>query len=229
MKISGLEKLTLLDYPGKMAAIVFISGCNFRCPFCHNRDLVLSENTPEITEEELFSFLNKRKNILDGVVISGGEPLLYDETLSLMKKIKDMGYSVKLDTNGSFPERLKKAIKEGLCDYVAMDIKNSKEKYHVACGNEKIDISDIEKSVEFLKEGNIPYEFRTTVAKELHTTEDMEKIGKWIEGAEKYFIQPYRDSETVLSPICSVPKKEEIQSLKNAIMPFVTEVSVRGE
>ena len=230
MKISGLQKLTLLDYPGKMAAIVFISGCNFRCPFCHNSDLVLSKGeAPEIKEEELFAFLNKRKNVLDGVVISGGEPLLYDETLVLMKKIKKLGYSIKLDTNGSFPKRLEKAVREGLCDYVAMDIKNSKEKYFETCGTEKIDISGVEKSVEFLKQGLIPYEFRTTVTNELHTIEDMIKIGKWIEGAPKYFIQLYRDSESVIARRCTTPKKEEIEKIKNALAPFFAEVSVRGE
>lgn len=230
MKISGLQKLTLLDYPGKMAAILFVGGCNFRCPFCHNSDLVLlPEGVQEIAEEEIFSFLNKRKGILDGVVISGGEPLLYEETLSLMKKIKEMGYFVKLDTNGSFPERLKRAVNEGLCDYVAMDIKNSKEKYAITCGKENIDISPIEDSVEFLKEGKIPYEFRTTVACELHTTEDMKKIGRWLSGADKYFIQPYRDSEGVLSPGLTTPKKEESEEFKTAVSPFITEVYVRGE
>ena len=230
MKIFGLQKLTLLDYPGKMAAILFVGGCNFRCPFCHNSDLVLlSEGVREITEDEIFSFLSKRKNILDGVVISGGEPLLYEETLCLMKKIKELGYFVKLDTNGSFPERLKRAVKEGLCDYVAMDIKNSKEKYAITCGKENFDISSVEESVDFLKEGNVPYEFRTTVTRELHTSDDMKKIGGWIQGADKYFIQPYRDSEQVLSCGLTTPKKEESDEFKSVVSPFVTEVCVRGE
>ena len=229
MKISGLQKLTLLDYPGKMAAIIFIAGCNFLCPFCHNSDLVVApKDSPEISQEEIFSFLNKRKGILDGIVISGGEPLLYEETIDLIKRIKDLGYSVKLDTNGSFPERLKEVIDKGLVDYVAMDIKNCKEKYAKTIGKESFDISKIERSVEILKNGKIPYEFRTTIVHELHTPQDIVDIGKWINGAKAYFLQPYRDSETVILKGFSAPEKLELEAIKAEIKPFAENVEIRG-
>lgn len=229
MKISGLQKLTLLDYPGKMAAIIFIAGCNFLCPFCHNSDLVVApKDAPEISQEEIFSFLNKRKGILDGIVISGGEPLLYEETIDLIKRIKDLGYSVKLDTNGSFPERLKEVIDKGLVDYVAMDIKNCKEKYAKTIGKESFDISKIERSVEILKNGKVPYEFRTTIVRELHTPQDIVDIGKWINGTKNYFLQPYRDSESVIMKGFSAPKKDELEAIKAEIKPFAENVEIRG-
>ncbi len=229
MKISGLQKLTLLDYPGKMAAIVFIAGCNFLCPFCHNSDLVISAASfPEIKEEELFSFLNKRKGILDGIVISGGEPLLYEETKDLIRRIKDLGYLVKLDTNGSFPKRLKEIIDDGLVDYVAMDIKNSKEKYAKTIGKDSFDISPIEESVKILMEAKVPYEFRTTIVDELHTPQDLVDIGKWIKGAKNYFLQPYRDSETVIKQGFSVPDGDKLEAIKTAAEPYVANVTIRG-
>lgn len=229
MKISGLQKLTLLDYPGKMAAIIFISGCNFLCPFCHNSDLVVApKDAPEISQEEIFSFLNKRKGILDGIVISGGEPLLYEETIDLIKRIKDLGYAVKLDTNGSFPERLKEVTDKELVDYVAMDIKNCKEKYAKTIGKETLDISKIERSVEILKNGKIPYEFRTTIVHELHTPQDIVDIGKWINGAKNYFLQPYRDSENVILKGFSAPQKLELEAIKAEIKPFAENVEIRG-
>lgn len=228
MKISGLQKLTLLDYAGKMAAIVFIDGCNFRCPFCHNSSLVLGNNDPSISEEELFSFLNKRKNILDGIVISGGEPLLYEETLDLMAKIKSLSYHVKLDTNGSFPMRLKEAVKRGVVDYVAMDIKNSKEKYNKTIDKDNFDIAAIEESVDFLKENHVPYEFRTTVTNELHTPSDFEKIGGWVKGCPLYFLQPYRDSENVIRRGLTSPPDTILKLMKSALEPFVGDVQIRG-
>lgn len=229
MKISGLQKLTLLDYPGKMAAIIFCAGCNFLCPFCQNSELVLNpKNAPVIEMEELFSFLDKRRKILDGVVITGGEPLLYEETHGLIREIKDLGYSVKLDTNGSFPKRLKKLIDENLIDYVAMDIKNSKEKYGVTVGKEKFDIAPVEESVEILLSEKVDYEFRTTVTNELHTVEDFYEIGQWINGAKNYYLQAYRDSENVILRRFTTPDKEFLNRAKAVLMPFAANVDIRG-
>lgn len=229
MKISGLQKLTLLDYPGKMAAIIFCAGCNFICPLCQNSELVLSpQNAPSIEKDELFSFLNKRKNILEGVVITGGEPLIYEETYDLIKEIKDLGYFVKLDTNGSFPERLKNLIDARLVDYVAMDIKNSKEKYAKTTGREQLDTGLIEKSINILLSGVVEYEFRTTVTKELHTEQDFEEIGKWIKGAKHYYLQTYRDSESVISRRFTSPEKTFLDRIKAIVEPFVANVELRG-
>lgn len=229
MKISGLQKLTLLDYPGKMAAIIFCAGCNFICPFCQNSELVLSpQNAPSIEKDELFSFLNKRKKILDGIVITGGEPLIYEETYELIREIKDLGYLVKLDTNGSFPERLKRLIDDRLVDYVAMDIKNSKAKYAKTTGRDKTDTDLIEESINILLSGKVEYEFRTTVIKELHTEQDFNEIGKWIMGAKHYYLQAYRDSENVISRRFTPPEKSFLGRVKAIVEPFVANVELRG-
>lgn len=191
MKIGGLQKLTLLDYPGKMACIIFTAGCNFRCPFCHNASLV-THIEEEISESEVLAFLEKRKKILDGVVITGGEPLLYDLE-PFIRAIKEKGYLVKLDTNGSFPDRLKALVKKGLIDYVAMDIKNSPDKYALTAGA-SVDLEKIKESVEFLKSDAVDYEFRTTVVKPFFEKSDFTAIGEWIKGAKRYFIQSFTDS-----------------------------------
>jgi len=229
MRISGLQKLTLLDYPGKMAAIVFLHGCNFLCPFCHNGSLVTENDIQdEIKEEELFAFLNKRRNILDGIVISGGEPLLQHDTPDLIKKIKELGYFVKLDTNGSFPERLEDVIKSGAVDYIAMDIKNSKKKYSETVGRKDFDIKPIEKSVEILKSADIPYEFRTTVVKEFHNENDFYEIGKWLEGADRYFLQVYKDSDGVIMKGLNPPNVDKLQKMREISRNFISEVEIRG-
>ena len=169
MRIQGLQKLTLLDYPGKTACTIFLGGCNFRCPFCHNAALVTGvEDHENFSEEELFDFLKRRQGILDGVCISGGEPLICPDLDELLKKIRDMGYLIKLDTNGSFPERLIRLVEEGLIDQVAMDLKNSREKYARTVGLGQFDVRPIEESVEYLLEGHVPYAFRTTVVREFH-------------------------------------------------------------
>ena len=191
MKIGGLQKLTLLDYPGKMACIIFTAGCNFRCPFCHNASLV-THIEEEISESEVLAFLEKRKKILAGVVITGGEPLLYDLE-PFIRAIKEKGYLVKLDTNGSFPDRLKDLVKKGLIDYVAMDIKNSPDKYALTAGA-SVDLEKIKESVEFLKSDAVDYEFRTTVVKPFFEKSDFTAIGEWIKGAKRYFIQSFTDS-----------------------------------
>lgn len=210
MIFGGLQKLTLLDFPGVVACILFTRGCNFLCPFCHNALLVnrMSAAT-EIDEEEVISFLNKRKGILEGVCISGGEPLLHPELGNFIRRVKALGYKVKLDTNGSLPKRLKALASEGLLDYVAMDIKNSLEKYPMTAGTANINVQDIEESIDFLLGGSIPYEFRTTVTAELHTTQDIEFIARRIEGAERYFLQNFIDSGDLVG-VGNSPVKEEI-------------------
>lgn len=211
----GLQKLTLLDFPGAVACTVFTPGCNYRCPFCHNASLVEYESANRTGEglldkEELIAFLKKRSGLLDGVCITGGEPLLHKETLDLLKDIKKLGYKVKLDTNGSFPEHLAQILEEKSVDYVAMDIKNSPEKYSITAGNASC-LEKVKKSVTLLMQGNIPYEFRTTVTGNLHTKEDFIAIGKWIKGAEKYFLQPFTDSGDVL-------KKDPAYAVSNDLL-----------
>lgn len=219
MKINGFQKLTLLDFPEKMACIIFTSGCNFRCPFCHNASLVTHiDNTLDYTEEEIFGYLEKRKGLLEGVCISGGEPLLQPDIEEFIRKIKALGYAVKLDTNGSFPDKLIHLVKSGLIDYVAMDIKNCKEKYPLTSGCDKLDISDIERSVEFLLRDTVDYEFRTTVEDSLHTVEDIEKIADWIKGAKRYFIQNFNDSGDIIAENMNSVEKEKINKmLKTAL------------
>ena len=200
MQIKGYNKTTLLDYPEHVAATVFVGGCNFRCPFCHNADLVLNPNMQaDIGEEEVLAHLQKRKGILEGVCITGGEPTLQPDLPEFIKKIKGLGYPVKLDTNGYCPDVLEKLLEEGLLDYAAMDIKASKENYAMAAGLPQLDIGKIEESVKLLQNGSIPYEFRTTVVKGIHTIEEFEVIGQWLRGSRGYYLQAFRDSENVLA------------------------------
>ena len=198
MKIAGLMKLTLLDYPGKVACTVFLAGCNFRCPFCHNASLVRG-GEQEISREELFAFLKKRQGILDGVCITGGEPLMSDGAAELAREIKSLGYSVKLDTNGSYPERLADIIASGAVDYIAMDIKNAPDKYDTACGV-SVDKAKIKQSVEIIKNSGIAHEFRTTVVKGIHTAEDIAECAAFIGEGENYFLQCYKSSEDMIAP-----------------------------
>ena len=229
MRILGFQKLTLLDYPGKVACTIFMGGCNFRCPFCHNADLVLGPNEqPAISEEEILTTLRKRQGILEGVCITGGEPTLSLDLKGFLQKIKDLGYSIKLDTNGYRPDVLMELVAEGLIDYVAMDIKNSLQKYVEAVGLDDMDITKIQASIDFLKKDTIDYEFRTTIARELQTPEDMQKIGKWISGCKRYFLQPYRESERVIDPIFSSYEKEELEQICNSLKEYVQEVAIRG-
>lgn len=229
MKIQGLQKLTLLDYPEKVACTVFFAGCNFRCPFCHNASLVthISEE-PEMTEEAFFTFLKKRQGILDGVCITGGEPLLQPDIEDFIRKIKELGYAVKLDTNGSFPTKLKTLVEKGLVDYVAMDIKNSREAYGITAGVEKIDIASVEESVAYLKEGKVPYEFRTTVVKNLHTEEEFQRIGQWIAGAEKYFLQNFVNSGDLINSKVEGCSEEEMKEYLKVVQQYIPETKLRG-
>lgn len=228
MIIKGLQKTTLLDFPGKVACTVFTGGCNFRCPFCHNASLVISPDLSDfISEDEFFSFLKKRSSILDGVCVSGGEPLLQKGIEDFLQKIKDIGLAVKLDTNGSFPERLNSILTRGLVDYVAMDIKNSKEKYSLICGTE-VDTSKISESISMLISGSIPYEFRTTVVKEFHTPQDIEDMSKWIAGAEHYYLQSFKDSGDIISDGLSAYTPEEMRSLLDIARKNLPSAELRG-
>lgn len=228
MKICGLNKTTLLDYPGCVAATVFVGGCNFRCPFCHNGDLVLhSAKMKEYSEEEILTFLNKRKNVLEGVCVTGGEPTLYSDLPEFIAKIKSMGYKVKLDTNGSNPKMLKQLAEGNLLDYVAMDIKAPISGYHKVCGVQ-VNTESVQQSVAFLKQGVIPYEFRTTVVKELHTKQDIMEIGQWILGAENYYLQSYRETDENICKGFSAMEKEELFELEMELKKSIKNVKVRG-
>ena len=229
MKIYGLNKTTLLDYPGHVAAAVFLGGCNCRCPFCQNGDLVLRpESHAEIGEEELFAFLKKRKGILSGVCITGGEPTLEKELGELAGKIKEMGYLVKLDTNGLRPEVVGELLEDGLLDYIAMDVKNSMERYGETVGLEKIDVGKIRETIDLMMASGMDDEFRTTVVKELHGKKDMEAIGEEIRGAKAYFLQSYQESQGVIAPVFHSYSREEMEELAEAVRPFVPGAQVRG-
>jgi len=229
MKIHGFNTLTLLDYPGKVGATLFLGGCNFRCPFCQNGNLVLHpEREPFLPEEEVLAYLKKRQGILDGVCISGGEPTLHAELPSLIKKIKSLGYLVKLDTNGSRPKVIRGLYEEGLIDYVAMDIKSSPSRYRDVAGCEALDLAAIKESVEFLKSTVSEYEFRTTVVRELHTASDFADIASWITGCRAYFLQAYRDSDSVIHPGFSSYSKEELEGFCKLLREKIPLVSIRG-
>lgn len=227
----GLQKLTLLDYPGVMACTVFTGGCNFRCPFCHNAALVTgTENALPFDEKEVLDFLESRKNMLEGVCITGGEPLLHKQLSDVISSIKAKGYKVKLDTNGSRPEALQRLLNSGLLDYVAMDIKHSKEKYAQASGT-GLYLEAVSQSVEILKNSTVPFEFRTTVVSPLHTPDDLENIARWISGAPRYYLQNFIDSGELLQPdprYAAVPG-EILQEMLARVKPFVPGAVVRGK
>lgn len=231
MKIGGLQKLTLIDFPGRLAATVFLTGCNFRCPFCYSSELVLPEKIkkqPKISEKELFKFLKERKELIDAVVLCGGEPLISKGLVALIKKIKKMGFLVKLDTNGSDPALLKKLIDEKLVDYVAMDIKGPKERYSEFAGV-KVNIKKIQKSIDILKEGKVDCEFRSTIVPTLHKKEDVIEMAKWIRGAKKYYLQNFRPEKTIDPKFEKVkPYPEEyLLEIQKTIAPFFEVCQVR--
>ncbi|MBQ8541252.1 MAG: anaerobic ribonucleoside-triphosphate reductase activating protein [Clostridia bacterium] len=227
MVFGGIQKLTLLDFPHTVSCILFTKGCNFRCPFCHNTPLVVPSETENLTEAEILSFLKKRQGILDGVCITGGEPLIHPNLPDFIRKVKDLGYKVKLDTNGSFPLRLSHLIDEGLLDYVAMDVKNSFSKYPLTAGCDSIKLDDIEKSIALLLKGNIPYEFRTTVTSELHTEEDIAEICSLIKGADKYFIQNFVDSGDILKGGLHPMAQSEIEKMAYIAQNIVPNTKIR--
>ena len=238
MVINGLSKLTLLDYPEHLACTVFTGACNFRCPYCHNASLVLEPHKcPVISEEEFFDLLRNRKGKLEGVCITGGEPTLQKDLPEFIEKIRHLDYKVKLDSNGYRPQVLKDLIKEGLLDMIAMDIKNSKEKYAITVGLPKdaLDISLIEESADLIKSSGIRHEFRTTVVRELHDISDMEKISQWLSGESPYYLQAYKDSDEIICRYSDDPvtftayTPIEMQRLLGAVRRQMPNAHIRGE
>jgi len=231
MEIGGLQKLTLIDYPGRLAATVFLIGCDFRCPFCYSPELVLPEkikDQPRIPEKDFFDFLKERKGLLEGVVICGGEPTIHQDLPDFCEKIKKLGYLVKLDTNGSNPEMLKKLINKKLIDYVAIDIKAPKAKYSQAAGV-KVDVKKIEESIDILKESKIDHEFRTTVVPTFHKKEDILKIARWLNPAKKYYLQNFRPEKTLdpkFEKIKPYPQ-EYLVEIQKAVSPFFEICQIR--
>ena len=230
MLISGLQKLTLLDYPGTVACTVFTGGCNFRCPFCHNASLVLPEALGRESEEaRVLAFLQKRVGVLDGVAITGGEPLLHPDMPAFLEKLRALGYRIKLDTNGSFPERLREIVDAGLVDRVAMDIKNAPALYGKTVGLEHFELKPVERSKDFLLSGGIEYEFRTTVVKGLHSRESLIEAARWIAGAKEYYLQQFKDSGNVIAlDGLGAYDGPEMHALAEAVRPYVPAVQVRG-
>ena len=229
MLILGLQKTTLLDYPGKVASTIFTGGCNFKCPYCHNRDLVIvPKDAICYSDEEIFSHLTAKKKVLDGVCITGGEPTLHRDLPEFIKKIKAMGLLVKLDSNGTNPDMLANLINEKLIDYVAMDIKQCQEKYNDIACMPHFDIAPINASVNLLKEGRVEYEFRTTLMKECHTASDMDAIGKWLVGASAYYLQSYKESGQIINPIFSAFDKETLESYLDIVKSYIPNSSIRG-
>ena len=243
MEIHGFNKTTLLDYPEHIAATVFTGGCNFRCPFCHNGELVLDPGCqPAVPEEEVLSYLKKRRGILQGVCVTGGEPTLQKDLKAFLQRIRELGYAVKLDTNGYMPAVLWDLIQDRLIDYVAMDLKASRENYARAAGLKTIDISRIEESIGILKSSGIPYEFRTTVVKGIHTVKEFEEIGKWIEGCPAYYLQNYQENENCLYRLIQTTEdtgtenappfgaflREELEQMAELARKHVGKVVLRG-
>ena len=229
MNIQGLQKLTLLDFPGRTACTLFTGGCNLRCPFCHNVALVLDpEGEPPFSEREILDFLDTRRGILDGVAVTGGEPLLQPDLPDFLRKVRAAGFLVKLDTNGFFPDRLAALLDEGLLDYVAMDVKNSAAKYAATCGREDLDLTPAEKSVDLLLGSGIDFEFRTTVIREYHTVGDIAAIARRIAGAPRYYLQAFKDSGVLLEGACSPPDEATLREMADAAAPYVGLVGLRG-
>ncbi len=230
MKLGGFQKMTLIDYPGKIATTVFTVGCSFRCGFCHNPELVIPVQFPAPNNmvEEFFQHLSKRKGKLEGVCITGGEPTIQPDIIEFIKKIREIGFLVKLDSNGSQPEMLKKIIKEKLVDFIAMDIKSSQQNYNKAIGL-KFDIKKIKKSVKMIMESGIDYEFRTTVVPGIHSEQDFEEIGKWIKGAKAYYLQEYRQRHILDPKLKDVTagKTLDLEKIKQSLKPYVKKVGIR--
>ena len=228
MKIHGLQKMTLLDYPGRVACTVFLGGCDMHCPFCHNAELI-DGSAPAVMEEKgLLEFLEKRKGLLDGVAFTGGEPLLRDDLDGLFHRIREMGYPIKLDTNGTHPDRLDRLIDAGLVQYAAMDIKNAPERYAETAGLAEFDLAPVRESARLLMEGRIDYEFRTTTVAEFHDEESFRKIGEWIRGAERYYLQKFTDRDSVPFAGLHAPADAEMRRYLEIVKPYVREAALRG-
>lgn len=228
MDIHGLQKLTLLDFPGHVACTVFLAGCDLRCPFCHNGGLVLGGMDPVMDDAALLDFLKKRQGLLDGVAVTGGEPLLRPDLPDLLRAVKALGYAVKLDSNGAHPAALRSLVGEGLVDYVAMDIKNSPEKYAATVGLPGFDLNPIQESAAFLLSGAVDYEFRTTVVAEFHDDASFAGIARWLSGARRYFIQCFTDRESVIQPGLHAPDKEQLAHWADIVRPSIPNVALRG-
>lgn len=234
MEIHGFNKLTLLDYPGKIACTIFTGSCNFRCPFCHNATLVLNPKAqPLISEEEILTCLKERRDRLEGVAITGGEPTLYPDLPDFIRKIKELGYPVKLDSNGSRPGILRDLINNGLVDHIAMDIKAAPENYGQAVGIKNFSMDEIFESADLLMDngaiGIIDYEFRTTVVNGIHTEKDFEKIGRWLKGAKAYFLQQFKDSGDLIAPEgLSAPTFEQMNGYREILLPNIPSTQLRG-
>ena len=232
--ISGLQKMTLLDFPGKVACTVFLQGCNYRCPFCHNSELLGGCGEEFMSEEEFFAFLEKRKGLLDGVAVSGGEPTLYKGLETMLARIKEMGFAVKLDTNGCYPERLAGILEAGLADYVAMDIKNSAERYAKTAGMQESMLRMVEQSIQYLLSGVVDYEFRTTVVAELHDALSIQNMGAWVQNlgegkrAKRWYLQRFADRESVLLSGLHAPQSAQMQQYAEKLAPYAECVSLRG-
>ena len=227
MNVQGFQKMTLLDFPGHVAATVFTGGCNLRCPFCHNAGLVRTPNASESMEDEVLAYLSRRRGILDGICITGGEPLLQPDLADFVARVKGMGFLVKLDTNGALPKQLKALLATGLIDYVAMDIKSSPDGYALATGS-GIDPAVFAESVDIIKHSGVAHEFRTTAVKGIHTVADFEKIGRWIGAGERYFIQGFVDSHNLIGTGCEAFNATETEALLAAVRQYIPEASVRG-
>lgn len=229
MELIGLQKLTLLDDPGHVACTVFVQGCNFRCPFCHNSELIpLHTAAPPLRQEEFFAFLKSRVGVLDSVCLTGGEPLLWQETENLLMRIRELGYRIKLDTNGSFPDRLERVVHSGLVDCVAMDIKNSPDRYAETIGWDRAPFQQVQRSAAFLLSGEVEYEFRTTVARELHDEMSMDEIGRWLRGANRYFLQNFVCSQQVPDQSLTPFDQEGLARLLQALRQWIPNAQVRG-
>ena len=227
MNVQGYQKMTLLDFPGRVACTVFAGGCNLRCPFCHNADLVRHPVAVASMEAEVLEFLERRRGLIDGVCITGGEPLLQPDLLSFVQRVKELGYLVKLDTNGMLPKRLAEVLRSGLLDYVAMDVKSSPRGYPLAVGCD-VDVAAIEESIRLIQESGIAHEFRTTAVKGIHTVEDFAEIGRWIGGDELYFIQSFQDSGNLLAGGCQAFTPAETQAILAAARQYLPRATVRG-
>ena len=230
--IAGLQKMTLLDYPGRVACTAFLQGCNYRCPFCHNSELLSRQGEASMDTAGFLSFLKSRKGLLDGVCVSGGEPTLEPELEEMLRSIKALGYAVKLDTNGSRPEVLKKLVKDGLVDYVAMDVKNSPARYADTVGLARIDLSAVEESLRFLLSGNVEYELRTTVAQQLHDSDSIDEMGRWVATLGKpgkWFLQAFADRDTVAFSGLSAPADAELSAWRELLSAHAEQAAIRGE
>ncbi len=229
MVISGLMKLTLLDYPGHTACTVFTPGCNWRCPFCHNAALVLRPGEqPALDTEEFFAFLRKRRGLLDGVAVTGGEPTLHADLPDFLRRVRAEGFQTKLDTNGTNPAMLRRILEEGLVDYVAMDIKAGRDNYPAVTGTLRPGLDAVEESAAMLMAGDTPFEFRTTVVRELHTAEDFEDIARWLAGSESYFLQGFKDSGDNISGGYSAYSRQEMEAFRTILLPFIPLTEIRG-